>query len=303
MNELAHYKKNFYITFKKGIAVFRYCHKTGISQKHDHDFFEIVYCLSGEAQHVIRNGANEFSKGMLLMINTGEMHYFNVKKELNIYNLLVHRSALNVISTLLPPVNFLKHTKLYRFMKGHNGGYCCITFSAADAVTVKNCIEEMILLSSCSYYNHRKLLSVLFSAFLHRLCIISEKYHLPHGDRFSEKIKKVIDFIHAHYSESVNLTLCAEIAECNASYLSRIFAAATGYTVTEYINEYRVSRACHVLATTDESVLSAALTAGFINISFFNRVFRKVTGMTPRQFRAGLDTYSDKSLPASIRTH
>lgn len=53
----------------------------------------------------------------------------------------------------------------------------------------------------------------------------------------------------------------------------------------EYINHYRLSRVAAALAQSDQPVMEAAMENGFHNISYFNKLFRKEFGVTPREYR------------------
>ena len=56
----------------------------------------------------------------------------------------------------------------------------------------------------------------------------------------------------------------------------------------EYVNELRVGRACQLLAEEQLKVTDLALQCGFQNLANFNRCFRRITGMTPREYRGRL---------------
>ena len=69
------------------------------------------------------------------------------------------------------------------------------------------------------------------------------------------------------------------------SAFSRFFRKATQSTVTHYINEQRVGLACRKLLETELPILDICLDVGYETVSYFNRRFRQVKGMTPREFR------------------
>ena len=67
--------------------------------------------------------------------------------------------------------------------------------------------------------------------------------------------------------------------------LNRKIKAITGYTTTEYILHVRISLAKQLLAKTDYSIGDVASRVGFDDMAYFSSVFRKMTGMTPTDFR------------------
>lgn len=69
------------------------------------------------------------------------------------------------------------------------------------------------------------------------------------------------------------------------SAFSRFFKRSTGKTYLEYLNGLRVGAACRALLDSDRSVADIALEAGFNNVSYFNRLFRRMHRMTPGRYR------------------
>lgn len=79
--------------------------------------------------------------------------------------------------------------------------------------------------------------------------------------------------------------LAAQLCVCRAQ-LNRKVKTITGLTTTEYILKVRIDMAKHILTTTNIPVSEVAYSCGMDNISYFNYLFKKVTGLTPSQFRA-----------------
>ena len=70
----------------------------------------------------------------------------------------------------------------------------------------------------------------------------------------------------------------------NQYYIGRLFKNQTGKTVSEYINEQRVSKVKSLLLEENSSIANCALSVGFENVNYFNRVFKKNTGLSPSEF-------------------
>ena len=100
----------------------------------------------------------------------------------------------------------------------------------------------------------------------------------------SQKIKNTLLYIEEHFSEPISLDQLARAAGLNAKYLCRFFKAATLYTPMEYVNRYRIDHACHLLASTKESITQIALLCGFHDTSYFIRLFRRYKGTTPSRY-------------------
>ena len=104
----------------------------------------------------------------------------------------------------------------------------------------------------------------------------------------SGHIVAVIDFLNMHYTESVSLASVAERFHLSASHLSRSFKEATHFGFVEYVNSLRITKACHLLADKNLSVLEIAMQCGFGSLTQFGRCFRALTGTNPLDYRKSI---------------
>ena len=80
----------------------------------------------------------------------------------------------------------------------------------------------------------------------------------------------------------------ARRASLSVAAFSRFFKLRTGKTLPQYVNELRIGRACRLLADERLKVTQVALECGFTNLANFNRRFRDITRLTPREYRRKL---------------
>ncbi|MEW6304660.1 MAG: AraC family transcriptional regulator [Verrucomicrobiota bacterium] len=99
------------------------------------------------------------------------------------------------------------------------------------------------------------------------------------------RMGRVCDYIHAHLTEDIDREAVAAEAHLSVGAFSRFFKLRTGKTLPEYVNELRVGRACRMLVEEDTKVTDIALECGFRNLANFNRRFREITKVTPRDYR------------------
>lgn len=105
------------------------------------------------------------------------------------------------------------------------------------------------------------------------------------GKRHTEQLKRVIGYIEANYREDITLSALAAAAGLSAKYLCRIFSQLTGKSPVEYLNEYRIERACAMLSDTELSILDIGYSCGFNDQSYFIKIFKKQKGVPPGVYR------------------
>ena len=104
-------------------------------------------------------------------------------------------------------------------------------------------------------------------------------------DSATEKIDKVIAYIHKHYTSDLCAEQMASLAHMSSNHFHRFFKQRTEQTFTEYVNQLRIGKACSLLLTTDLPISTVSYRCGFNNISNFNRRFLQLKRFTPREFK------------------
>ena len=104
-----------------------------------------------------------------------------------------------------------------------------------------------------------------------------------------DKILAVQDYIHQNFAKPLTVESVAGKFFFSTNYFSRIFRREIGVGFNSYLNCYRVDKAKEMLEETELSIGEISFFCGFGSISQFNRVFRSVTGTTPREFRKQSD--------------
>jgi YesN/AraC family two-component response regulator len=101
----------------------------------------------------------------------------------------------------------------------------------------------------------------------------------------SARIRRVMHFVERNYDKKVSLKHAAEIACLSPKYLSRVFKQSTGMGFTAYRLKIRIAKAAELLETTDSTIEQISYQLGYENPESFTRLFKKVTGCTPKEYR------------------
>ena len=95
----------------------------------------------------------------------------------------------------------------------------------------------------------------------------------------------IIEYIHQHYMEPINLSDVASHFHFNPSYLSSFFSSHHAEGFSEYLNRVRVDKAAELLQKTDQAIADISVQVGYSDHSYFTKVFKKLKGVSPSQYR------------------
>lgn len=143
--------------------------------------------------------------------------------------------------------------------------------------------------------------SVLFS--LLSLLIGASGQEMRKDDRH-ERVRRVIEYLEDHLSESFSLDALARSVSLSRFHLCRVFKSYTGMTITKYLHRLRIDRAKFQLLQEGATVTQAALSCGYVDPAHFIKAFKAHEGKTPKQWvrssesagRTNPDSVSDKPM-------
>lgn len=100
-----------------------------------------------------------------------------------------------------------------------------------------------------------------------------------------KEVLQIIDILHEHLNKKITLDMLANAVNLNSNYLCRIFKQDTGKSVFQYMNEMKVNHAVELLKQRDVRVKEVASEVGIDDPFYFNRLFKKMIGVSPSEFR------------------
>jgi len=114
----------------------------------------------------------------------------------------------------------------------------------------------------------------------------SRAYTFPTAAVHQQAIGAAVRHLLANYRDVIRLDAVLRLTGMSKPTFSRQFKQHSGKTFSDFVNHLRLQAACRELLETDEAVLEIALACGFSQISFFNRLFRRVYRCSPTRYRA-----------------
>ncbi|MCG7336295.1 AraC family transcriptional regulator [Sporosarcina sp. ACRSM] len=98
-------------------------------------------------------------------------------------------------------------------------------------------------------------------------------------------VLQAIDFIHGHYSDTITITIIAEKLNVSHSYLSQVFTKEMGISPQKYLITHRIQKSKELMMTSNMNIYSIASEVGYFDPKQFSKTFKKVTGITPTQYK------------------
>jgi AraC-like DNA-binding protein len=181
--------------------------------------------------------------------------------------------------------DFLSHMELKSigcFLRAAKYGF---QFYGKTRSKASKLILEMREQSQLERFTQLLLLLELFADSDEKQQLATSGYYASNQEGHIDRIENVIHYLNANMAEQIRLDDIAKVAGMGPNSFCRFFRANTGKTFVEYLNSTRITEACRLLIETDDSVTKIAFHVGFNNLSNFNRQFRNLKGLSPREYR------------------
>lgn len=270
------------------IALYQVTHNSSpgiILPHHWHNELEFIYLAIGQAVFSIDDEAIPVHSGECVFVNSGQIHSGVTQSEQVLYYSIVfsHELLTNSFDSLRILFNKIITNKLEIFSHfkpeiPDQGEVISELKVIIHELTEKNTAYELALRSK------------LFSIF----CTLARKnlYNpMPQTQKYSirskkyELLKNILGYISQNYNKKISLNDISKNVDLTPQYICRFFKEMTGYTLSDYINHYRIETSSTLLKVSSLSITDIALECGYENISYFNRVFKRHVGCTPTEFK------------------
>ena len=105
-----------------------------------------------------------------------------------------------------------------------------------------------------------------------------------HTEKDQAKLRQVYSYIDDHYRRKISIAEVAGVCNLTPEAFCRYFKKMTRLTFTEFVNHYRIDKA-KTLLLTDVNITETCFECGFESVSYFNRIFKRVTSENPLAYK------------------
>ncbi|MGL4335888.1 MAG: helix-turn-helix domain-containing protein [Turicibacter sp.] len=262
---------------------------------HWHEEVEMVYVKQGPFILTINGQDFIANTGDCFIINSHDIHH---ARSYNEHDSLHYAIVFNL--NLLKSFQFdsCQHKYIDPLMNGQIQFPSFIDTKTPEGIVIKNNLETIRCLSIEKPFGWELALKTYLFQILVTL-LLANRMEISTSDQSRVKnpqlilVKTALEFLHAHYQEHIIISDIAKSISISTEYFCRIFKLFTGKTPVEYLNDFRINQAAHLLISTNLSILDIAIECGFENTSYFIKKFKLQKGTTPKQFKK---LYSHESL-------
>lgn len=252
---------------------------------HCHPELELIYFIRGRTNAIIGNGFNEFEAGDLVLLGANFPHVLQENPTYRMqfpeekpFGLIIQfkEDFLGAPFRDAPELHPLRNL----YQRAKRG----LVFGESVGKVAKPLLEQMNCVP-----DSRKLILLLdvllvlaeteaFTFLLH------EDYYFDFSHD-EERMWRVKQYVFANFKDQLSIEKAAELANLSKTAFCRYFKSRTLKTFTRFINEVRVAYACQQLLNRDYSIGAVCFEAGFNSLSYFDRIFKEITGKTPQEYR------------------
>lgn len=255
--------------------------------EHTHNYVEFVYMCAGSTTHIIDGQKIVLRQGDLLFMNQhARQEILPAGKGDIAVNFVIlpqfFDTTLEMMSDEESPLRDFVISALTD--RGMGGNY--LYFQVAKILPVQNLIENMIciMLSPGEDASDSRLLQSTMGLLFLTLMKYTDRLKVPETSYDQELIIRLLSYIETDY-RTASLSEFAEKSGTDIYSLERLIKKHTGSTFRVLLRSKRLDRACFLLRGTDLTAEEISSEIGYENTSFFYRMFRKVYGCSPRDFR------------------
>ncbi len=241
---------------------------------HWHSDLEILFCLHGALNIRIDEETYHVTEGQTLMIGSSQPHmYLPCEGENKV--ILLRVGSLFLRESLFAEV---ARKQFATAVIGNDEEIATIFKRIIELSEKAMSTEEKLEKQGCIYF--------LLSLLLKKLPQAAHSFK-NHNKRLNYilNIQEALDYVSQNYQNRISVETAAKIVGYEKNAFSRVFKQATDTSFHQYLNSYRIKKACVYLLESGDPVSEIAEKVGFEEPKTFWRVFKQMVGVTPTEYR------------------
>ncbi|MCF6312887.1 MAG: AraC family transcriptional regulator [Verrucomicrobiales bacterium] len=251
---------------------------------HFHPECELTYIIEGEGERFVGDSMESFTAGDFVLLGAELPHFWSSSKAgVGVARaVVVHFGESFLGDALQGAAEFASIRELLSLAKRG----CCFSQQRQLSLALGERIQD--LLQATGLQALLILIEILQSLAEagDATDYLSSVGHEPLRDQKSgQRINRAYQYVYANLDGEVTLDAVAQVAGMSPAAFSRYFKRMTGRNLSDFIGELRTSQACKLLRETNSGVAEVAYEVGFGSLSNFNRLFKQLKGMSPREWR------------------
>lgn len=271
-------------TFDFPIEIYciNYQHPQYTMPYHWHMEYEIIRIIEGEFIVSLNDNEWRAGKGDVIFINSGTLHGaipLDCIYECIVFdmNMLLNKNdyCQSYITKMMNHSIMVK--EYYPYKKSEKPVLHKIVKELFEAMTHKKSGYQFTV-KGCLY----RLLGIIIQENDFNV----EKPFISHNDKRIVQLKQALEVIENQYSSTLTLEQLSKAAGMTPKYFCRFFRDMTHKSPIDYLNYYRIERACYQLINSDQPITNIAHSCGFNDFSYFIKTFKKYKNETPKKYRA-----------------
>ena len=255
-------------------------------ESHSHEFSELVIVTGGKCLHLIGNDSWELTVGDVFVIGGSRQHEYRNLNNLRLMNILYQPSQMKMQMldlTSIPGYHAL--FTLDSSWKKSPPTHGKLHLNVKEMARVIELVERLELELKVREFGFG---FMAMASFMQIIGLLSRCFgHSPsHDGRALLRIGAALSHLEQNIHRQMNLEELASIAHMSQRSFLRVFQSAVGTSPLAWVIGQRINRACCLLRQTDRQVTEIAFDVGFNDSNYFTRQFRKITGLSPRNYRS-----------------
>lgn len=230
---------------------------------HLHMDFEFIIPLGGSMELVVDGQKQILREGKLALIFSNQIHSMASPE---------HSETIVVNFSTDYVGSFMRH------INGKIGTFN--VFDSSEVLTKYLISEYLGRKEAISTFSIKATCYAICSAFLQQVPLVDSKKNS------NSAICQILNYVSENYHENINLNIIAKELGYDSNYISRLFHQFIDIDFRQFVNQYRIDHACHLLQENVLRISEIALECGFQTLRSFNRSFVDQIGITPSEYRS-----------------